>query len=142
MSTFTTPLHLEFIDGTFWVLLAPFIYYVGKKHSDEFLLIERGFETDFASIPRIAWPIIGHPAGKHGKAAVVHDWLYRYPDDGVLRVGQFELPVPHPRTRRRCDQIFLEAMKVLGVGWWKRSAMYFAVRVGGRGAWKKWRKAE
>jgi len=132
MSTFTTPLHLEFIDGTFWRLLAPFIYYVGEKSSDEFVLVRRGFKTDFASIPRIAWPIIGHPAGRHGKAAVVHDFLYQYPDDGVDK----------PRKRRRCDQIFLEALTVLGVGWWKRSAMYFAVRVGGWGAWKKWRAAE
>ena len=132
MSTFTTPLHLEFVNGKFWKVLAPFIYYVGEKSSDEFLLVKVGFTTDFASIPRFAWPIIGHPTGNHGKAAVVHDWLYRYPADGVDRA----------RTRRRCDQVFLEAMKVLGVGWWKRSTMYFAVRVGGRGAWKKWRGAE
>lgn len=134
MSTFTTPLHLEFINGKYWKLLAPFIYYVGKKRSDEFLLIKAGFTTDFASIPRFAWSIIGHPAGEHGKAAVVHDWLYQHPDDGVKTEGA--------RSRRRCDQIFLEAMKVLGIGWWKRSTMYFAVRVGGRGAWKKWRKAD
>ena len=144
MSTFTRPLHLEFIDGKFWKLLAPFIYYVGKKHSDEFLLVRAGFTTDFASIPRFAWSIIGHPAGKHGKAAVVHDWLYRYPDDGLtIPVAPTPACVQLPtRTRRRCDQIFLEAMKVLGIGWWKRSTMYCAVRVGGRGAWKKWRKAE
>ncbi len=132
MSSFTTPLHLEFIDGKYWRVLAPFIYYVGEKGSDEFLYVRSGFTTDFASIPRLAWPIIGHPAGDHGKAAVVHDWLYQNPDDGVDK----------PRTRRRCDQVFLEAMKVLGIGWWRRSAMYCAVRVGGRGAWKKWRKAE
>jgi len=133
VSTFTTPLHLEFINGKFWKLLAPFIYYVGAKDNDEFVLVKAMFLTDFASIPRIAWPVIGHPAGEHGKAAVIHDWLYQYPTDGVE---------PETRTRRRCDQIFLEGMKVLGVGWLKRTVMYSAVRLGGGGPWKRYRGAE
>lgn len=132
MSAFTTPLRVQFVDGTWWVLLAPFEYYVGDEENDERIFVHAGFKTDFASIPGFAWSIIGHPTGKYGKASVVHDYIYRYPVCGVEK----------PRSRRRCDQIMLEAMKVLGVGWWRRSAMYFAVRAGGRGAWKKWRKAE
>jgi hypothetical protein len=33
-------------------------------------------------------------------------------------------------------------MKVLGVGWFKRTVMYSAVRVGGRGPWRKYREVE
>ena len=127
MSTFTTPLQLEFIDGKFWKLLAPFIYYVGEVGGDELVLVLAGFKTDFASIPRFAWPVIGHPAGKHGKAAVVHDWLYQYPEE---------------YSRRRCDQIFLEAMRVLDIGWLKRTVMYSAVRLGGWVGWNNYRKAD
>ena len=132
MSAFTSKLNVQYVDGEYWILLSPFSYDVGKVSSGETVFVHAGFKTDFASIPRWAWPVMGHPAGDHGKAAVIHDYLYRYPVAGVDK----------PRSRRRCDQIFLEGLVVLGVGWWKRSAMYFAVRVGGSGAWKKWRKAE
>ena len=125
MSQFTKPLKVQFIDGSHWVLLAPFVYFVGYEGSDELIFVTAGFKTDFASIPRFAWPIIGHPTGKYGKAAVIHDWLYEFPSDGV----------EEQRSRRRCDQIFLEGLKVLGVGWWKRSTMYSAVRVGGWVGW-------
>ena len=39
--------------------------------------------------------------------------------------------------RKRCDEIFLEAMKVLTVALWKRWVIYAAVRIGGRFVWKK-----
>ena len=131
MSQFTTPLQVQFIDGKYWVLLSPFEYYVGDESGDERIFVHAGFETDFASVPRFAWPIIGHPTGQYGKAAVVHDYLYQFPAAGV----------DDERTRRRCDQIFLEGLCVLGVPWWKRTLMYSAVRVGGGGSWKKYRKA-
>ena len=141
MSTFTTPLQLEFIDGKFWKLLAPFIYYVGGVGGDELVLVLEGFKTDFASVPRFAWPIIGHPTGDHGKAAVVHDWLYQYPDDGLRLPHTIRRP-RITRTRRRCDQIFLEAMQVLDIGWLKRTVMYSAVRLGGWVGWNNYRKAD
>jgi len=138
MSAFTSELKVRYIDGKYWVLLSPFEYYVGDKDDNEHIFVPAGFKTDFASIPRLAWPVMGHPAGRHGKAAVIHDFLYRYPDGGSVP----DDIVPPIRSRRRCDQIFLEGMVVLGVAWWKRTVMYSAVRVGGRGVWKKWRKAD
>ena len=127
MSAFTTKLNVQYVDGKHWILLSPFMYHVGHEGSDEHVFVWAGFCTDFASIPRLLWPVMGHPTGKHGKAAVVHDYLYQLP-------GSY--------SRRRCDQIFLEGLKVLGVGWLKRTVMYSAVRVGGRGPWKKYREAE
>lgn len=133
MSQFTTKLEVTPLPGgKMWELLEPFEYHVGHEGSGEVVVVPAGFETDFASIPRCVWSIIGHPTGEYGKAAVIHDWLYQCPDSGVSE----------DRSRRRCDQIFLEGMKVLGVGWWKRSTMYFAVRVGGRGGWKNYRRRE
>ena len=136
MSAFTTELKVIHVDGKFWDVLAPFEYRVGSEDSAEVVRVDAHFITDFASIPRFAWSIIGHPTGRYGKAAVVHDWLYTHPADGLVA-----RPV-QPRSRKRCDQIFLEGMKVLGVGWWKRSTMYLAVRVGGRGGWKHYRENE
>lgn len=132
MSAFTSELKVQYVDGKYWILLAPFEYYVGDKSDNEYVFVHAGFKTDFASIPRWAWPVMGHPAGRHGKAAVIHDYIYHYPAAGVDK----------PRSRRRCDQIFLEGMVVLGVSWWKRTVMYSAVRVGGGVPWKKYREAE
>jgi len=136
MSQFTDRLEVTPLPGgKLWELLKAFEYHVGHEGSGEVVVVQAEFVTDFASIPRWAWPVIGHPVGEYGKAAVIHDWLYQYPCDG--------LPIAEPeRTKRRCDQIFLEGMRVLGVSWWKRSVMYFAVKVGGGGAWEKYRNRE
>ncbi len=73
--------------------------------------IPAGFLTDFASVPRLFWNILP-PNGPYGKAAVVHDYLYR--TKGVA-------------TKAEADAVFLEAMKALGVGWFTRYSMYRAV---------------
>jgi len=38
---------------------------------------------------------------------------------------------------RWADEVFLEAMTVLGVARWRRTVMYWAVRVFGRGNYKR-----
>jgi hypothetical protein len=86
------------------------------------VIVPKGFVTDFASIPRPLWAIVGGPAdGKYRKAAVVHDFLYR--TKGLA-------------TRPQADSVLLEAMKVSGCGWWERSIIYSGVRVGGSGSYK------
>jgi hypothetical protein len=107
MSAFTNPLIVKHIDGRNWELIEPFTYHVGEERTT----VPQGFITDFASIPRIFWNILA-PTGKHGKAAVIHDWLYR----------------THSCSRKKADNIFYEAMRVIGVSWWKRALMYRAVR--------------
>lgn len=125
MSKFTTPLKVEFIDGTNWKLLEEFEYYIGEEdNKTEVIKVPSGFITDFASIPKLFWSIIGHPAGKYGKAAVLHDYLYRY------GIG----------TRKKADNIFLEAMKVLKVSLWKRTIMYLTVRLFAFAVWNNAKK--
>ena len=73
------------------------------------------FETDLASIPKFP-PFLRTILvrnGKHRIAAVPHDYL--------CRLGK-QFP------RRTADKIFLEAMKLRGVGRVKRRLMYWAVR--------------
>ncbi len=119
VSNFTTPLHLEYLDGRRWRLLAGFSYSTLVGGAKE-IHVPVGFETDFASIPRGLWNLFP-PTGSYGKAAVIHDFLYRM----------------WGTSRKDADKIFLEAMEVLGVGYLTRHALYRAVRVFGGSAYAK-----
>ncbi|EDR3945519.1 DUF1353 domain-containing protein, partial [Salmonella enterica] len=41
------------------------------------------------------------------------------------------------RTKKEADLIFLDGMTVMGVPKWKRTIMYWAVRVFGRGSYSE-----
>jgi len=115
---FLRPLDLEYLDGRAWRLLTPFTF--GSMTLERTIELPAGFETDFASIPRPLWNWLP-PTGRYGKAAVIHDYLYR---------------TPFYATRQQADLVLLEAMTELGVGWWTRQIIYYGVRLGGRRAWK------
>lgn len=125
MSQFTTPLIVEYLDGKFWKIIEPFEYHLvwPAKYLSDIITVTRNFITDFASIPRIFWAILP-PIGKYGKAAVIHDWLYRV----------------QIYSRARADMIFWEAMIVLKVPKWKCFVMYKAVRYFGWWTWMKRKK--
>jgi len=73
--------------------------------------VPAGFETDYASVPRLAWPLFP-PRGPWSKAAVIHDYLC---SNDVC-------------SRPLADAIFREIMRELGVPRWRRAVMYVAVR--------------
>lgn len=84
--------------------------------------IPKAFRTDFGSIARFLWAIVGAPAtGKHRRAVLFHDWLYS------------TQTVP----RKEADDICLEIMKEDGANALKRYTIYFGVRVGGQVAWNR-----
>lgn len=85
------------------------------------IVVPRSFLTDFASIPDLARGLFS-PFGRHGKAAVVHDWLYA--------IGE-------PGLRDTADRVFLHAMAELEVDETAREIMYSAVKVGGKQAWRR-----
>ena len=126
MGKYKTDLVLKHVDGHWWDMAEPLVY---EDNRGDTIAVQRGFRTDIASIPWAARPLIGPKAGKYAKPAVDHDWLYQHPEDGV----------EEPRTKRQVDQIFLEAMKDVGITWWRRSVMYFAVKFGGGGTWSDYR---
>ena len=124
MSKFTKPIIVELLPGGRKVrVVESFSYDVGKKGGST-IYVPAGFVSDGATIPRFAWPIIGSPlTGKYRAAAILHDYLYytaKYP-------------------RKRCDEIFLEAMTVLKVNKVKRTIIFWAVRFFGDIAWDKHR---
>ena len=114
----------------YWKVLESFIFY-----SDEsglgfriWIKVPTGFITDGASVPKPFWSLFP-PLGNYGQAAILHDYLrdvgLAY-HDGEEWIGnkykEFTVSV------KESDYIFLEAMKVLGVGWIKRTIMFLAVR--------------
>ena len=123
MSSFTEPLTVTKIGERTWKVARGFRYYVGAEGSADFIDVPEGFETDFASVPQPFWNIFP-PDGEYTQAAVLHDYLYNQ-----RRV--------HGRSRAACDGIFLEAMKVLKVGYLQRWTIYLAVRSFG---WLYWSK--
>ena len=135
MSSFTQPLQLEYQDGRRWLLIHPFTYEIGSEGSGRSISVPAGFVTDFASVPRFFWRLLP-PTGKYGKASVLHDYLYQ--GGGVteeVMEQDHTFTVISPVTRKQADDIFLEAMIVLGVNTWTRRMIYWGVRMGGKGPW-------
>ena len=120
MSSFTTPFVGELVGKNKWKVFKEFDYHVGSYPSLEIIHVPIDFITNFASVPRIFWFIIS-PIDDHGKAAVVHDYLYT--------IGYAKRSV--------CDKIYLEALIVLNVAKWKRTIMYWGVKYFG---WYNWMK--
>jgi len=118
---FLTPLQTEWVEYRGGLarhrLIAPLRYVVetpGVPGAGVVLAVEvpAGYVTDFASVPRLfRWVC---PLDRdYTQAAVVHDYLSDLEDfDQVLS-----------------DAIFRAAMKELGVSFWRRVLMFYAVRI-------------
>jgi hypothetical protein len=92
-------------------------YLPGRRHVA--VAVPQGYVTDFASIPGwIQWLIA--PFGRHSEAAVVHDWLYTLGTKGDRK------------ARKLADQTFRRALAIVGVKFFRRNLMYWAVRLGGK----------
>jgi hypothetical protein len=128
-------------NGSDWLVTKPFHYdtniYLGGPKGMALevgdkgwfrIEVPTGFVTDFASIPRFFWRVIGAPAeGKYRLAAVVHDYLYRTP--GIC-------------MRNQADSVLREAMVVSGCSAFDVHAIYWGVRLGGWLAWNANRRAK
>ena len=109
-------------DGRSWETTQPLAYRIEDPvipFAEQVVRVPAGFRTDFASVPRALWSVVP-PWGRYGPAAIVHDWLY----------------ATHETSRPLADSVFLEAMTSLRVAWWRRWAMWGAVRLFGRRAFK------
>ena len=92
------------------------------------ITVEQGFDTDYASVPRIFWPIYP-PDGDYTDAAVIHDFLYWHQCVPGTDITGIE--------RHMADRVFYEAMTALGIPWLRRHLLHKAVRLGGWIAWRK-----
>lgn len=112
---FKTDLDLRKIGTRKWRLLGDLIY---ETKAGVLIIVPAGFETDLASIPRMAF-VLTPPVGDYDYAAVVHDYLY----------------TQQTTTKAFADNTFKEAMEACGVGWYTRNKMYLAVKLFGKGIW-------
>jgi|GEM_PF-3106478 len=105
---------------------------IDRQGRPKIYVVPNRFYTDFASIPRFLWRLASPFDPEHRLPAVLHDYLYG------LRGGE-----PYGLGRKECDELFLRAMKSEGQSWWKRHAIFNAVRTFGGihsragGAWAK-----
>lgn len=107
-------------DDSTWEIGIPLVYesdIIGQ------IIVPEGFQTDFASVPRvpIAYTLFGNRAHRE---SVLHDYLYRI--DSLPQA-----------TYSQANDVFLEAMKVRGKGYFVRYAMYWGVCLGGFTAYHK-----
>lgn len=102
-----------------WVVAEPWFSQLTEGKA---VLVRRGFVTDGASIPRAFWRLIGHPMMK---------WLlpHALPHDALYAAELM--------SRKECDGFLLMSMKLAGVPWWKRNAIWSAVRIGGGAVWRR-----
>ena len=121
MSEFLTPLEVTLIQGPgapMWRLDAALIF---KSDKHGIIVAERGFITDFASVPR--FPIIFELAGDTcHPAAVMHDWLYSH-HSGY--------------TRAEADAVLRDAAQAYGEPWWRTWLVWAGVRIGGGWYWER-----
>lgn len=108
-------------ESRLFILAEPFRF----RSTFGVICVPTGFVTDGASIPRLFWNIF-QPFGKHFGSAVIHDYNY----------SKYNTTF----TRKKSDDIFLEGMKVLGVGFVKRGTIFAAVRMFGWTAYKGFKK--
>ena len=91
------------------------------KDGDILIVIPKGFQFDFASVPWLFQRVFPKSGGKYDRASCAHDFLY----------------VTEYFDRKSCDELFLKAMLSDGVPKWKAYSMYWAVRLGGWYVWNK-----
>jgi len=120
MTGFLDPVDVRALpDGKNWLVLHEVRY---ATRMGRVIYVPADFITDFASIPWFFRRLFQPATGKHRRAALVHDWIYRTPD---LRIDKSE-----------ADSIFRDIMLGDGLSEWKVWLMYNAVRFGGAGSYK------
>lgn len=115
-SAFLSPLRVEQISekgSGAWQLTAPLRY--ASKLLGGIVVVETGFVTDFASVPRLPvfWWLAG---GTTDKEAVIHDLLTQC--KGI--------------SWEMAADVYLECMESTGVPWWRRKPMYGFVMAWGK----------
>ena len=101
-----------------WEVIQPLAY---MTQDERLVLVQVGYRTDLASVPRLAWRIVPRDHGPARRPAVLHDHIYT--------------DQTHRFSKAEADRIFYEALLDEGVGPVLAWLMYTAVRLGGRGNW-------
>lgn len=112
MSDFSDSLVLE-PDGGKWVTTQPLVFEIGVVGSGLDVTVPSGFRTDLGTIPGVFRVLVKSSDPRIAASFVVHDYL--------CVVKGFD--------RWMADAVFLEAMDVTGVSWWRRMILWTGVRL-------------
>lgn len=123
-----------------WELREPVTYRSVDSDHSEVVTAPPEFVTDFASVPRPVWFWIA-PWGRHGRAAILHDFLYQLGAITDPQAGTLRRP-----SKREADRIFRHAMAVLdrvilGRSVWgrlPRPLLWFRLGLAGVRRWLMW----
>ena len=104
---------------------------IGKNIME--IKVDSGFRYDGASIPRVAWSLIGvHPGGISLGPALSHDVLYMTKGNRKKIKG---VTIKSKCSRKTADRIIYKAFLRVGIKKRRAVFMYMAVRIGGRKYW-------
>ncbi|MGP1582964.1 MAG: DUF1353 domain-containing protein [Candidatus Altimarinota bacterium] len=114
-----------------WIVENMFIWEVvyGTRFECQKIKVPSGFITDMGSIPQIFW-VFFNPT--QYLAYILHDYLYHQKGKIYTHKETY-----YEYSRKDCDKMLYEAMKVEGAWWITRACVYLGVRIGGWVAWKK-----
>lgn len=120
-----------------WQLLDSFEWRLGSSRGSERVVVEAGFITDFASIPRPLWWLWPPSQGPYLPATLVHDCLYKTAYVTHRFTGKRRVI-----GRAEADYVMLDIMNVCETPLATQRGLYRGVRLGGWLAWRRHRKAE
>ncbi len=127
MSGKFTDLEIRILKEGKMEVLKPFTYMCADKVTH--ITVPSGFISDGTSIKALRnygfFAIHSMLVGYGTKAAVIHDWLYRYAPNGI--------------TREYADKVFKEALRADGVSKWRTELFYQGVRLFAWAAWNEYR---
>ncbi len=109
----SSDLTVQALGDDTWLLVGPLVY-DGRWQT---FVVPAGFETDFASVPRLVVWLVPR-FGRYTRAAILHDWL--------CTVGISTGAV----TSREADGLFRRALRDSGVPVLRRWLMWCGVRWG------------
>lgn len=120
----TTELILKWVSTRkVWVLMEPItVSFVADDNERHPFTVPEDFETDLASIPQLLRWLVPQIGGQN-LPAIVHDWCYRDPSMQWL-------------SKDRADLLFRVGMEQAGVGRFRRTLMYSAVKWFGAGSYQ------
>lgn len=119
---------LKQINTNLWEVEEPFIWFIDYQQKKWQITVQKWFETDFGSIPRIFWSLF-NPT--EWVSYILHDYLYStkwiFYDESSWKFCAI--------NRKQVDAILKEALQIEWCSKIKASIIYMAVRVGG---WYNW----
>ena len=147
MGQFNNKIEAEFDPPRKWILSRALTYTntdidmdslkaIGLSIDEHKIIVDEGFVTDLASVPRMCWAFIA--PWDVASAAIIHDLLYKrirqYRAECSKTLKNSEDLKVISEAKKASDDVFHMAMKDSepSVAGWKIAAAYYSVRMFGR----------